>query len=75
MSQAIEVRFHCQSTPALGNACWHSMQLQARDEVHALGALVRYLAARYGTSTPVPSEILHPVRRRLADLQVILQEY
>lgn len=74
VSQAIAVRLHCRSTPGLGDACWYSIQLQARDEVYALGALVRYLAARYGTSIPVPEEILHPVRRRLADLQAILHE-
>ncbi|RZK31797.1 MAG: GAF domain-containing protein [Hymenobacter sp.] len=75
VSQAIVVRCHCQATPGLGAACWHSIQLQAREEVYALSALVRYLAARYGTSTPVPEEILYPVCRRLIDLQAILHDH
>lgn len=75
VSQAIMVRHHCRSTPALRDDCWQKVQTQARDEVYALGALVRYLAARYGTGVPVPEEILHPVRRRLHDLQVVLHEY
>ncbi|RZJ93291.1 MAG: GAF domain-containing protein [Hymenobacter sp.] len=74
-SQAVVVRCLCRSTPTLGNTRWQTMQLHARDEVYALGALVRYLAARYGTSVPVPQEILQPVWRRLQDLHVILQEY
>ncbi|MGI4863819.1 MAG: GAF domain-containing protein [Janthinobacterium lividum] len=74
-SQAVAVRFQCRSTPTQGNARWRTVQLHAREEVYALGALVRYLAARYGTSVPVPEEILQPVRRRLHDLHAILQEY
>ena len=74
-SQAIVARHHCRSTPALGAARWQAMQVQARDELHALSALVRYLGARYGASIPVPEEILDPVWRRLHDLRAIVEEY
>lgn len=75
VSQAILARHHCRSTPVLRDAGWQKVQTQARDEVYALGALVRYLAARYGTGVPVPEEILNPVRRRLHDLRAVLHEY
>ena len=73
--QAIVVRHHCRRNPVLGEAHWQAIQREARDEVYGLGALVRYLAARYGTAVPVPEEILTPVRRRLHDLRAILQEH
>lgn len=75
VSQAIALRSHCRSSDILGEIHWRELRTQARDEVYALGALVRYLATRYGTATPVPEEILHPVKRRLHDLCTILQEY
>ena len=71
VGQAIVVRHHCR---ALGDKYWQQVQTQARDEIYGLGALVRYLATRYGTSTPVPEEILQPVQRRLYDLHAILAE-
>lgn len=74
VSHAIAVRSHCHNS-SLGETRWLELRTQARDEVYALGALVRYLAARYGTATPVPEEILQPVMRRLHDLRAILQEY
>lgn len=74
VGHAFAVRSHCQANRR-GNVRWLEIRTQARDEVYALGALVRYLAARYGTSTPVPEEILQPVMRRLHDLRAILQEY
>jgi transcriptional regulator with GAF, ATPase, and Fis domain len=74
VSHAIAVRSYCTSSNA-GNIRWLEIRTQARDEVYALGALVRYLSARYGTATPVPEEILQPVMRRLHDLRAILQEY
>jgi transcriptional regulator with GAF, ATPase, and Fis domain len=73
VGHAIAVRSHCRSS--LGETRWLEIRTQARDEVYALGALVRYLSARYGTSVPVPEEILQPVTRRLHDLRAILQEY
>ena len=73
VSQAIVVRHYCRSQPVLGEAHWQAIQQEARDEVYGLGALARYLAARYGSSVPVPEEILQPVRRRLHDLHTILQ--
>ncbi len=69
VSHAIAVRSN------LGDIRWLEIRTQARDEVYALGALVRYLSARYGTAVPVPEEILQPVARRLHDLRTILQEY
>lgn len=74
VSHAIAVRSGCCGSN-LDDRRWLEIRTQARDEVYALGALVRYLSARYGTSTPVPEEILHPVMRRLHDLRAILQEY
>jgi len=74
VSHAIAVRSYCNSSNA-GDIRWLEIRTQARDEVYALGALVRYLSARYGTATPVPEEILQPVMRRLHDLSAILQEY
>ncbi len=73
VSRAIVVRYHCRLV--LGEAYWQTIQREARDELYGLGALVRYLAARYGTTVPVPEEILKPVRRRLHDLRAILQEH
>lgn len=69
VSHAIAVRSH------LSDGGWLKIRTQACDEVYALGALVRYLSARYGTAVPVPEEILQPVTRRLHDLRTILQEY
>jgi len=75
VSRAIVVRHHCHHTLVLGQGRWQATQREARDEVHGLGALVRYLAARYGPAVPVPEEVLQPVRRRLHDLRAILQDY
>ncbi|RZJ94560.1 MAG: GAF domain-containing protein [Hymenobacter sp.] len=75
VSQTIVLRSLCRSSGVLGELRWQDLRTQARDEVYALGALVRYLATRYGTPTPVPEEILNPVKRRLHDLSTILQEY
>lgn len=74
VSRAIAVRHFCRNSPLLGEARWQEVQEQAREEIYALGALVRYLFARYGTGVPVPEEILHPVQRRLHDLRAILYE-
>jgi transcriptional regulator with GAF, ATPase, and Fis domain len=73
VSHAIAVRSHCRNH--LGDGSWLEIRTQACDEVYALGALVRYLSARYGTAVPVPEEILQPVTRRLHDLRTILQQY
>lgn len=75
VSRAIVVRHHCHSTAQLGPKQWRAVARGARDEVYGLGALMRYLTARYGPAVPVPEEVLQPVRRRLHDLRVILQEY
>lgn len=74
VSHAIAVRSYCHRS-SQGDVRWLETRTHARDEVYALGALVRYLSARYGTSTPVPEEILQPVMRRLYDLRTIFQEY
>lgn len=75
ISHAIAVRSHYRRQSGQGNdGHWLKIRTQVCDEVYALGALVRYLTARYGTSTPVPEEILQPVRRRLHDLRAMLQE-
>lgn len=73
VSHAIAVRSHCYAS--LNDFRWLEIRTQARDEVYALGALIRYLSARYGTLTPVPEEIIQPVTRRLRDLHAILQHY
>jgi GAF domain-containing protein len=74
VSRAIVARHHCHRTAALGPRQWQALAQAARDEVHGLGALVRYLTARYGPAVPVPEEVLQPVRRRLRDLRAILHE-
>ena len=74
VSHAIVVRHYCHRAPLLGEARWQAIQQSARDEVYGLGALVRYLTARYGPAVPVPEEVLQPVRRRLYDLRAILHE-
>ncbi|MGI4737132.1 MAG: GAF domain-containing protein [Janthinobacterium lividum] len=74
VSRAIAVRYFCRNNPLLGEVRWQEVQRQAREETYALGALVRYLFARYGTGVPVPEEILYPVQRRLHDLRAILHE-
>jgi GAF domain-containing protein len=73
VSQSIATRHHCRTTPELGEAHWQRLHTQLQDEVHALGALVRYLLTRYGNLVPVPEEVLHLVLRRLADIRVVLQ--
>jgi GAF domain-containing protein len=74
VSQGIAVRHRCRTTPELGEAHWQRLHTQMQDEIHSLGALVRYLLTRYGTITPVPEEVLHLVLRRLADLRFVLQQ-
>lgn len=73
VSQALAVRHQCRSTSELGEIRWQGLHLQLHDEIQALGALVRYLLTRYGTTIPVPEEVLNLVLRRLADLHVVLQ--
>jgi len=73
VSQAIVVRYHCRTTPELGDSHWQRLHTQLHDEVQALEALVRYLLIRYGTLVPVHEEVLHLVLRRLADLRILLQ--
>jgi len=73
VSQAIVVRHHCRTTPELGDTHWQRLHAQLHDEVQALEALVRYLLLRYGTLVPVHEEVLHLVRRRLADMRTLLQ--
>jgi transcriptional regulator with GAF, ATPase, and Fis domain len=74
VSHAIAVRSYCRLSDQ-NDLRWLEIRTQARDEVYALGALVRYLGARYGTSTPVTEEILQPVIRRLHDLRAIFHDY
>jgi GAF domain-containing protein len=74
VTHAIAVRSQCYAG-SQGDNRWLKIRVQARDEVYALGALVRYLSVRYGTATPVPEEILQPVMRRLHDLRAVFQDY
>jgi hypothetical protein len=74
VSQGIAVRYHCRTTSKLGEGHWQHLHTQMQDEIHALGALVRYLLTRYGTINPVPEEVLHLVLRRLTDLRGVLQQ-
>ena len=75
VSLAIAVRHVCRSHPALGEARWDVVGTQLREEVSALGALVRYLKDRYGRPVPIPKEVLLPVERRLTDLRNLLEAY
>lgn len=72
---AVAVRHQCLQHATHGPSRWQMVQAELRDEVYALGALVRYLTARYGTAQPMPQDILDPVVRRLNDLRDILEDY
>jgi GAF domain-containing protein len=72
VSELIVLRQRCRALAKLGERRWALVQTEAKEEVQALSALVRYLLARYGTVIPVPDQVLHPVSRRLEDLRVIL---
>lgn len=72
VSLVITVRHLCRRQP---NARWAEVHALLQDEAHALGTLVRYLTTRYGSHVPVPTEVLQPIMRRLADLRNILEKY
>lgn len=74
IAQAVVLRHECRHAPELGEARWQQVGAQLREEVNALGALVRYLLTRYGLVVPVPEEVLHLIVRRLHDLRRLLQE-
>lgn len=75
VATTIAVRHCCLATNKLGEAHWQRVQQHLVEEIHELVALVRYLAARFGTLVPVSQAVLEPVQRRLNDLGLLLQEY
>ena len=75
VSLTIAVRHVCLNHPIFGPDRWQTVRAQVRDEVYALGALMRYLTTRYGIHVPVSEDILQPVVRRLNDLRNILENY
>ncbi len=75
VATTIAVRHCCLVSDGLGAAHWLRLQQQLVEEIHELIALVRYLAARFGTQVPVSQAVLEPVQRRLNDLGLLLKEY
>lgn len=75
VAQTIVVRHTCLITNAVGQRSWQRVQAQLVEEVRALVALVRYLTARFGALVPVSQAILDPIKRRLRELGMLLQEY
>lgn len=75
VSSVITVRQRYRAQPGPPDASWAEVHTLLHDEVQALGALVRYLATRYGVQVPVPADVLQPVMRRLADLRNILEAH
>jgi len=75
VSQTIVVRYRCQAHPETDRLSWERLSSELQEEVQALNALVRYLAARYGTMVPVPATFLTQVESRIRDLQELLDGY
>ena len=75
VSQTIVVRHRCQAHPAPNALQWERFSAELLEEVQALNALVRYLAARFGTMVPVPATFLTQVESRIRDLQELLDNY
>ena len=74
VGQLVVLRQQCLRSPALGATHWHRVREQVREEVYALGTLVRYLLQRYGALVPVPEDVLHLMERRLQEVQLMVQE-
>jgi hypothetical protein len=75
VSRAVAVRHLCRLHPKTGEAQWARLSAELEEEVQALNALVRYLAARHGTLVPVPAAFLGQVENRLRDLQALLDAF
>lgn len=75
VSRTIAVRHRCLAHAATGALQWEHLSAELLEEVQALNALVRYLAARHGTMVPVPATFLTQVENRIHDLQELLDEY
>ena len=75
VSQTIAVRHLCLANPDMGTLRWERLGGELQEEVQALNALVRYVAARHGTVVPVPAAFLTQVESRIHDLQELLNEY
>ncbi len=75
VSQTISVRHRCQAHPQTYGPPWARLSSELQEEIQALNALVRYLAARFGTMVPVPATFLTQVESRLHDLQELLDTY
>lgn len=75
VSQTIVVRHRGQAQAETNGALWERLSKELQEEIQALNALVRYLAARYGTMVPVPATFLTQVESRLRDLQELLDAY
>ncbi|RZK51576.1 MAG: hypothetical protein EOO59_14850 [Hymenobacter sp.] len=74
VASTVAVR-HCCRISAGGDKHWQVVQHHLVDEIRELVALVRYLAARFGSQVPVSGAMLEPVQRRLHDLGRVLREY
>lgn len=74
VGQLLVLRQQCLRSPVLSVAHWHRVSEQVREEVYALGTLVRYLLQRYGALVPVPEDVLYLMERRLQEVRVMVQE-
>jgi len=75
VSQAIAVRHSCLQQPQPSMAHWEQLRTQLQEELRELTALLRYLFTRQGVRIPVPEDLLSQVKRRLQDIQFLLQEH
>lgn len=75
VSQTLVVRHRCQAQAGTTGLSWERLSKELQEEIQALNALVRYLAARFSTMVPVPATFLTQVESRIRDLQELLDGY
>ena len=75
VSQTLVVRHRCYTQAETTRLSWERLSKELQEEIQALNALVRYLAARFGTMVPVPATFLTQVESRIRDLQELLDGY
>jgi GAF domain-containing protein len=75
VSQAIAVRHSCLQQSQPGTARWEQLHTQLQEELRELTALLRYLFTRQGVRVPVPEDLLAQVKRRLHDIQSLLEQH
>ncbi len=75
VGHTLVARQRCRAQPRAGGPAWQRLSGELQEEIQALHALVRYLAARYGSMVPVPATFLTQVESRLHDLQELLGDF